>query len=157
LDDSFCWIWLSSVYQLLANSWVRGICGPELVLGEGSLTRGLCCDRYHLTPVHCRTDQLGSHRRPDDGIADPPRVGFCLVHAYRFQERDCKSLSSGRDHWGLTKGTFQDGSIDIAVDAMRAAATGHTFLSVTKQGLSAIVETEVSVKVENSRQWNLRY
>ena len=40
--------------------------------------------------------------------------------------------------------TFQDGSIDIAVDAMRAAATGHTFLSVTKQGLSAIVETEVS-------------
>ena len=55
------------------------------------------------------------------------------------------------------EGIFQDGSIDIAVDAMRAAATGHTFLSVTKQGLSAIVETEVSVKVENSRQWNLRY
>lgn len=27
---------------------------------------------------------------------------------------------------------------------MRAAATGHTFLSVTKQGLSAIVETSVS-------------
>lgn len=41
---------------------------------------------------------------------------------------------------GFKNGT--DGSIDIAVDAMRAAATGHTFLSVTKQGLSAIVETE---------------
>ena len=41
---------------------------------------------------------------------------------------------------GFKNGT--DGSIDIAIDAMRAAATGHTFLSVTKQGLSAIVETE---------------
>lgn len=36
----------------------------------------------------------------------------------------------------------QDGSIDIAVDAIKAAASSHTFLSVTKQGLSAIVETE---------------
>jgi 3-deoxy-7-phosphoheptulonate synthase len=35
----------------------------------------------------------------------------------------------------------QDGSIDIAVDAIKAASSGHTFLSVTKQGLSAIVET----------------
>jgi 3-deoxy-7-phosphoheptulonate synthase len=37
--------------------------------------------------------------------------------------------------------TPQDGSIDIAVDAIKAASAGHTFLSVTKQGLSAIVET----------------
>ena len=36
----------------------------------------------------------------------------------------------------------QDGSIGIAVDAIKAASSGHTFLSVTKQGLSAIVETE---------------
>lgn len=36
---------------------------------------------------------------------------------------------------------YQDGSIDIAVDAIKAAGSGHTFLSVTKQGLSAIVET----------------
>ncbi|KAL7412960.1 hypothetical protein BDY24DRAFT_391717 [Mrakia frigida] len=40
---------------------------------------------------------------------------------------------------GFKNGT--DGSIDIAVDAIRAAGHGHTFLSVTKQGLSAIVET----------------
>lgn len=37
---------------------------------------------------------------------------------------------------------LQDGSISIAVDAIRAAAASHTFLSVNKQGLSAIVETE---------------
>ncbi|CAD6569180.1 MAG: hypothetical protein TREMPRED_005087 [Tremellales sp. Tagirdzhanova-0007] len=40
---------------------------------------------------------------------------------------------------GFKNGT--DGSIDIAVDAIKAAGSGHTFLSVTKQGLSAIVET----------------
>lgn len=42
---------------------------------------------------------------------------------------------------GFKNGT--DGSIGIAVDAIRAAQTGHVFLSVTKQGLSAIVETQV--------------
>lgn len=41
---------------------------------------------------------------------------------------------------GFKNGT--DGSIGIAIDAMHAAASGHTFLSVTKQGISAIVETE---------------
>jgi phospho-2-dehydro-3-deoxyheptonate aldolase len=36
-----------------------------------------------------------------------------------------------------------DGSIGIAVDACRAAKTPHVFLSVGKEGLSSIVETEV--------------
>ncbi|KAF8158353.1 hypothetical protein B0H34DRAFT_708400 [Crassisporium funariophilum] len=34
-----------------------------------------------------------------------------------------------------------DGSISVAVDACRAAKSGHVFLSVGKEGLSAIVET----------------
>jgi 3-deoxy-7-phosphoheptulonate synthase len=34
-----------------------------------------------------------------------------------------------------------DGGIDIAVDACRAARSGHVFLSVGKEGLSSIVET----------------
>lgn len=34
-----------------------------------------------------------------------------------------------------------DGNIMVSVDAIRAARIGHHFLSVTKQGLSAIVET----------------
>lgn len=42
---------------------------------------------------------------------------------------------------GFKNGT--DGSISIALDAIRAAQCGHTFLSVTKQGYSAIVETNV--------------
>lgn len=35
-----------------------------------------------------------------------------------------------------------DGSISIAIDACRAARSGHVFLSVGKEGLSSIVETE---------------
>lgn len=35
-----------------------------------------------------------------------------------------------------------DGTISIAIDACRAAKSGHVFLSVGKEGLSSIVETE---------------
>ncbi|KAJ3898442.1 hypothetical protein F5879DRAFT_615122 [Lentinula edodes] len=35
-----------------------------------------------------------------------------------------------------------DGSVGIAIDACRAAQSGHVFLSVGKEGLSSIVETE---------------
>jgi len=35
-----------------------------------------------------------------------------------------------------------DGTVGIAIDACRAARTGHVFLSVGKEGLSSIVETE---------------
>jgi len=41
---------------------------------------------------------------------------------------------------GFKNGT--DGGVEIAIDACRASASNHTFLSVTKHGLSAIVETE---------------
>lgn len=38
-----------------------------------------------------------------------------------------------------------DGSVGIAVDACRAARSGHVFLSVGKEGLSSIVETSVCI------------
>ena len=51
-----------------------------------------------------------------------------------------RELSSGLSTpVGFKNGT--DGSVDIAIDAIKAAGSGHVFLSVTKQGLSAIVET----------------
>ena len=37
-----------------------------------------------------------------------------------------------------------DGSIGVAVDACRAARSGHVFLSVGKEGLSSIIETTVT-------------
>lgn len=51
-----------------------------------------------------------------------------------------RELSSGVSFpVGFKNGT--DGNIDIAVDAMRAAANPHRFLGVTKQGLAAIYRT----------------
>ena len=40
---------------------------------------------------------------------------------------------------GFKNGT--DGSVRIAIDAIRSSSSSHHFLSVTKQGISAIVET----------------
>ncbi|KIY46517.1 3-deoxy-7-phosphoheptulonate synthase [Fistulina hepatica ATCC 64428] len=41
---------------------------------------------------------------------------------------------------GFKNGT--DGGVSVAIDACRAARSGHVFLSVGKEGLSSIVETE---------------
>jgi 3-deoxy-7-phosphoheptulonate synthase len=43
---------------------------------------------------------------------------------------------------GFKNGT--DGGVDIALDACRAARSGHVFLSVGMTGLSSIVETTAS-------------
>jgi 3-deoxy-7-phosphoheptulonate synthase len=37
-----------------------------------------------------------------------------------------------------------DGSVKVAIDACRAAMSGHVFLSVGQEGLSSIIETEVN-------------
>ncbi|KAL8278952.1 hypothetical protein RQP46_008621 [Phenoliferia psychrophenolica] len=42
--------------------------------------------------------------------------------------------------FGFKNGT--DGSLQIAIDAIGSASASHAFLSVTKQGISAIVETD---------------
>ncbi|MBW0495996.1 hypothetical protein O181_035711 [Austropuccinia psidii MF-1] len=59
----------------------------------------------------------------------------------RTTESQChRELASGLSTpVGFKNGT--NGSVGIAIDAIRAAQAGHVFLSVTKQGLSAIVET----------------
>ncbi|KAJ4482175.1 hypothetical protein J3R30DRAFT_3285578 [Lentinula aciculospora] len=47
-----------------------------------------------------------------------------------------------------------DGSVGIAIDACRAAQSGHVFLSVGKEGLSSIVETEASISFPLSQYGN---
>lgn len=44
-----------------------------------------------------------------------------------------------------------DGSIGIAIDACRAAKSGHVFLSVGKEGLSSIIETTVCILLRERR------
>lgn len=54
-----------------------------------------------------------------------------------------------------------DGSVGIAIDACRAARSGHVFLSVGKEGLSSIIETTVCslpsvVVVSDTREREIR-
>ena len=67
-------------------------------------------------------------------------VSWGAIGARTTESQVHRELASGLSvPVGFKNGT--DGNVDIAVDAMRAAAASHHFLSVTKQGLSAIVAT----------------
>lgn len=67
-------------------------------------------------------------------------VAWGAIGARTTESQVHRELASGLSTpVGFKNGT--DGSIDIAVDAIKAAGSPHVFLSVTKHGLSAIVET----------------
>ncbi|SPO42079.1 probable 3-deoxy-D-arabino-heptulosonate 7-phosphate (DAHP) synthase isoenzyme [Pseudozyma flocculosa] len=66
--------------------------------------------------------------------------GLRLARGFLLESQVHRELSSGLSMpIGFKNGT--DGSISIAVDAIKSASSEHVFLSVTKQGISAIVET----------------
>lgn len=67
-------------------------------------------------------------------------VSWGAIGARTVESQVHRELASGLSMpIGFKNGT--GGSIQIAVDAIRSAAHPHHFLSVTKQGLAAIVET----------------
>ncbi|KAJ3104808.1 hypothetical protein HDU97_008876 [Phlyctochytrium planicorne] len=67
-------------------------------------------------------------------------VSWGAIGARTVESQVHRELSSGLSvPIGFKNGT--DGNLQVAVDAIRAASNAHSFLSVTKQGLSAIVET----------------
>lgn len=67
-------------------------------------------------------------------------VSWGAIGARTTESQVHRELSSGLSApIGFKNGT--DGNTQIAVDAIRSASRSHHFLSVTKQGLSAIVET----------------
>ena len=67
-------------------------------------------------------------------------VSWGAIGARTTESQVHRELASGLSvPVGFKNGT--DGNISVAIDALRAAAAAHNFLSVTKQGLSAIVET----------------
>lgn len=67
-------------------------------------------------------------------------VSWGAIGARTTESQVHRELASGLScPVGFKNGTM--GNIDIAIDAIRAAGAPHRFLSVTKQGLSAIVET----------------
>jgi len=68
-------------------------------------------------------------------------VSWGAIGARTTESQVHRELASGLSSpVGFKNGT--DGSVSIAMDAMRAASSSHVFLSVSKQGLSAIVETD---------------
>jgi 3-deoxy-7-phosphoheptulonate synthase len=68
-------------------------------------------------------------------------VSWGAIGARTTESQVHRELASGLScPVGFKNGT--DGNVKIAVDALRAAAAPHSFLSVTKGGHSAIVETE---------------
>jgi 3-deoxy-7-phosphoheptulonate synthase len=68
-------------------------------------------------------------------------VSWGAIGARTTESQIHRELASGLScPVGFKNGT--DGNVKIAVDAMRAAQTPHHFLSVTKGGHSAIVETK---------------
>ena len=67
-------------------------------------------------------------------------VSWGAIGARTTESQVHRELASGLSATiGFKNGT--DGQVGIAIDAIRAASHGHQFLSVTKQGVSAIVET----------------
>lgn len=72
-------------------------------------------------------------------IADT--VSWGAIGARTTESQVHRELASGLScPIGFKNGT--EGNLGVAIDAIRATATGHHFLGVTKQGVSAIVSTE---------------
>ncbi|KAK9764139.1 hypothetical protein K7432_008617 [Basidiobolus ranarum] len=68
-------------------------------------------------------------------------VSWGAIGARTTESQVHRELASGLSvPVGFKNGT--DGNVKVAIDAIKAANHGHSFLSVTKQGLSAIVTTE---------------
>ncbi|KAJ2721455.1 hypothetical protein GGI07_003968 [Coemansia sp. Benny D115] len=68
-------------------------------------------------------------------------ISWGAIGARTTESQVHRELSSGMSvPIGFKNGT--DGNVKIAIDAIKSAESPHCFLSVTKQGLSAIVETQ---------------
>jgi 3-deoxy-7-phosphoheptulonate synthase len=98
-----------------ARGLLADIAGLDLAAGcefLDTITPQFIADLVSWGAIGARTTESQVHRELASGLSCP--VGF-------------KNSTDGR--------------VGIAIDAIRAAAIGHHFLSVTKQGLVAIVET----------------
>ncbi len=70
-------------------------------------------------------------------------VSWGAIGARTTESQIHRELASGLScPIGFKNGT--DGSVQIAIDAIKAAAVGHSFLGVTKHGLASIIRTTVS-------------
>jgi 3-deoxy-7-phosphoheptulonate synthase len=121
--------------------WKGLINDPDLD-GSFAINRGLRIARTFLL------DLLAQRVPPGTEFLDPisPQfvadlVSWGAIGARTSESQVHRELASGLSMpVGFKNGT--GGSIGVAIDAIRASRYPHQFLSVTKQGLAAIVETQ---------------
>ena len=120
----------------------KGLINDPDINGSFDINRGLHIARGLLgklndmgMPVGCEFLDTISPQFVADFVA------WGAIGARTTESQVHRELASGLSMpVGFKNGTA--GSISIAVDAIMAASQPHHFLSVTKQGISAIVETE---------------
>jgi len=121
--------------------WKGLINDPDLD-GSFQINRGLRLARGLLLELNEMGLAVGSEfldTISPQFIAD--LIAWGAIGARTTESQIHRELASGLSvPVGFKNGT--DGNIQICIDAIRAAAGAHHFLSVTKQGLSAIVETK---------------
>jgi 3-deoxy-7-phosphoheptulonate synthase len=119
----------------------KGLINDPYLDGSFSINDGLKMARNFLLKVN----QLGMPAGSEFLDTITPQytadlVSWGAIGARTTESQIHRELASGLScPVGFKNGT--DGNIRIAVDAIKAAASPHHFLSVTKQGQSAIVST----------------
>ncbi|MFT3928159.1 MAG: 3-deoxy-7-phosphoheptulonate synthase [Myxococcales bacterium] len=120
----------------------KGLINDPLLDGSFAINKGLRLARGLLVEllnlgVPCATEFLDTIT--PQFIAD--LVSWGAIGARTTESQVHRELASGLSMpVGFKNGT--DGNVQIAVDAIRAASHPHHFLSVTKQGIHAIVATK---------------
>jgi len=123
------------------SGW-KGLINDPAIDGSFQINKGLRVGRQFLTDVIA----LGVPTAVEflDTIS-PQFIGDCVtwgaIGARTTESQIHRELASGLSTpIGFKNGT--DGNIKIAIDAIHAARIPHHFLSVTKQGVAAIVATK---------------
>ncbi|KAG8943355.1 hypothetical protein FRC04_002911 [Tulasnella sp. 424] len=119
----------------------KGLINDPNIDGTFEINKGLKMGRQLLVDLTDMGIPVGSELLDTISpqyIAD--LISWGAIGARTTESQLHRELASGISFpVGFKNGT--DGSVQVAVDAMRSASNEHTFLGVTDQGLAAIVKT----------------
>ncbi|KAG9035987.1 hypothetical protein FS837_001772, partial [Tulasnella sp. UAMH 9824] len=119
----------------------KGLINDPNIDGTFEINKGLKMGRQLLVDLTDMGVPVGSELLDTISpqyIAD--LISWGAIGARTTESQLHRELASGISFpVGFKNGT--DGSVQVAVDAMRSASNEHTFLGVTDQGLAAIVKT----------------
>ncbi|XP_014680493.1 PREDICTED: phospho-2-dehydro-3-deoxyheptonate aldolase, Phe-sensitive-like, partial [Priapulus caudatus] len=119
----------------------KGLINDSDLLGQFNINKGLRVARKLLLDLAIKDIPAATEYLDlisPQYIAD--LVSWAAIGARTTESQGHRELSSGVScPIGFKNGT--DGSVDIAINAIKAAAQPHHFLSVTKEGRSAIFAT----------------